>query len=148
MKSVPPRVAFEHKALWGENSYPERPWWRLRRTSGWTRCDGTKGPDVLNDGDLSPEITDRLGSIDRQSPLPVPNPYPGQVWTWVEHDPVGMMHAGDQAQVVAVLRGRAVLIIDNGTAPCMSMPSQWPPRGAILTAGPSCYGMNVPWSAP
>lgn len=151
MKPVPRRVAFEHRALWGENVHPERPWWRVttsapagRARSKWVRVDGREGPAFTD------PVADvkALQTLDLQYPMPAPAPRAGQVWTWIENDPAGMMRVGDQAQVVSVFQGRAVIVIDGGQAPGFAMPNQWPLPGAALTSGPSVYGMNAPWSGP
>lgn len=105
-----------------------RPWWAFWQDH-WTRCDAVR---------LSQE--ESLADYDRERPLPVPPPVAGQVW---------VLRDGDQASVVAVSRGWATLIRTDNVAVAGTFgvsSAEWPPFRALLVAGPSPWGRDVPWA--
>lgn len=139
------------------DSHPERPWWRERRNGEWTRADGLvvyiaqTEEDVvwraLTSGFVSSEIigtTDEMTSseamarIDREHPLPAPEPRCGQVWVhkhWatmiarIERNRPHFGHVWDS-------RGAST----EAAAP-WGWVGTWPPPGAVLVAG-----HGAPWA--
>lgn len=107
-------------------------------------------------GEVDP-CTEALAAIDTAHPLPAPPPMCGQTWCWPDGietmltrvEPVGPAGVTDVWRVWTVVPAKGVLVsprevgvsIDDG-----SDIEAWPPPGAILVAGPSPHGFNVPWS--
>ncbi len=131
----------------------ERPTWRIARLEGdriLIRADGVVG---TNFGSL---ISDRsvresalysipaLREIDKESPLPPPLPMLGQVWHQVT-DGGRYPDAGDVFSVVSFLRGKPVVILQDGEDPLPCVSDVWPPQGAVLVSGPTPWGRDVPW---
>lgn len=142
-----------------EGAHPERPWWRYVQAEGpvmltmppivpyrWVRADGTIGPTFPHrGGEGSPgrECDDDLARIDREHPLPAPEPACGQVWVWPENVQamvVACEPCGWRDDVVTAWR-----VSLGGGAPYEhfgdSYGRSWPPEGAVLVAG-----SGAPWA--
>lgn len=165
MKPIPPEIAARWAPMWGQDAHRERPWWRLssvdaRSAAGafvvWTRCDGSIASAKWHRPGAflgSPEqaraalfmaavdaIGDALARIDAEHPLPVPSPTPGQVWrSWLVSGSEMMV-----SEVILAASGAPTCAIVAGET--MMFPQEWPPPSAILVAGPTPYGRDVPWS--
>lgn len=115
----------------------ERPWWR-----NTTRCDGVLL--VLRSiYERSPELYDPRGCmapaesyaearvrIDKEWPLPKPPPMPGQVWAVLGED-----HTWREVTFLGISNGEPRF--SNGYLNLY--------RDAILVAGPTPWGRDVPW---
>ena len=134
--------------MYDVNAVPERPWWdaveeswgsgpnglavAIHRPARWLRCDGGRV--------LQREGLEALGAYDTEHPLPAPAPMTGQVWGWVDGERmVTSVHAGFVSGLVVVWGGNAAEWGD-------SMATRWPPPGAVLVAGPTPWGRDVPWA--
>ena len=123
------------------DAIPERPWWRVDRTT-YHRTDGVrlylegselmqdpaalKLPGLVRTGEM---YSDAMARIDREHPLPVPEPRLGQSW-------VSTVHNGGAMVVGLSTSGGAVWgpgDLDLGI-------DEWPPPGALLVTGP-----GAPW---
>lgn len=122
------------------NAHPERPWWvRVYdrfSVPAWRRpTDGLLGPS--ESGQLGPHeydyVLDQLAHLDRENPLPAPEPRCGQVWLWLEDDE---KEAGTSATVLFVDSTEVAFM-----GPCTYSRDGWPPAGAVLVAGP-----GGPWA--
>lgn len=156
-------------SLYTSGTWSERPWWR-RALSGvvmvsespilpcaWLRQDGVKGPEfpwAAGEPDVpTPEDAEAMREIDLDSPIPPPAPTPTQVWV----DPGGAFSVVDvSTHGVMVLRYRVMEIegsdrLGHTLARVFKdgdlLPS-WPPRGAVLVAGPTPWGRDRPWAPP
>lgn len=167
MKPIPPDVAASWSATWGAGVYPARPWWLVgsggpRRTDGivpapgWLVEMGRADPRGLWDGKEPYE--DFMARVDAEHPLPAPPPMPGQVWRWAEGDETMIVRVAPAGAdgVTDVWRVWTGLDVSNRVSALVcpravgveggSRVEQWPPPGAVLVAGPSPHGLNVPWS--
>jgi hypothetical protein len=149
MIPIPADIAALWSHGWHPDAHPERPWW----------C----GTDTFNpcllrrlDGGQPFVGESSIASYDEAHPLPEPPILPGQVWVWPEgtHIRESAVHAdippGGSAQVLSVLHGRPVFVVVNTSIlpspPALICGPLGPPPGAILVAGPTPWGRNVPWS--
>ena len=152
MKPIPADVAARWSPMWATDHHPERPWWHkyspaVYSRHHWRRCDGLRGPRCDDPDDPEADIPgDTLAAIDAANPLPAPPPMPGQVW---------VAPTGDEFTIAAIVKA-CVLFATlapspeayGAFAPCVSSQPEWPAAGAILVAGPTPWGRDVPWSAP
>ena len=81
-----------------------------------------------------------MAYVDTNHPLPAPDPMPGQVWVtaMAAHSVCYSLTTGDGRGYVAYddkLTG--LYLVRSGT---------WPPPGAVLVAGPTPWGRDVPWA--
>lgn len=137
MNPIPEPLRARWSPMWPKDCHPERPWWVLVRDVNepvqtsypsrsfyrWARVDGAK----VTAGYLSDEPSWRSGvpgdealtAFDAAHPLPAPPLMPGQVWAYAD---------GTETLIVRV--------------------EMWPPPdvNAILVAGPTPWGRDVPWS--
>jgi hypothetical protein len=142
------------------DAHPERPWWRLHKSTPWVRSDDwtvarRSDPESVLPGAVSRSWTpagepgpsapteELLALIDRMHPLPVPEPRCGQVWVLVAGD----VH--DEALVVQVIRHSGLpyeVVFGDGETQRLRRqdgevnPKAWPPLG-VLVAGP-----GAPWA--
>lgn len=167
MISMPVDLGTEWGPLWaadtGLKCSIERPWW-----VGDRRCDGIV---LVPAGvvDRHPDLCDKRGRqgedegyratikrIDREHPLPAPLPMVGQVWVF--HAAEGVFDRATmqvtRARVFTLTGGKVsrwLVAFGGGREEQWSAPDHatgscaWPPQGAVLVAGPSCYGRDVPW---
>ena len=145
MRPVPAEVAARWGAMWAKGHVPDRPWWS-RVLLTYQRCDGIVignesilracGNDPRGAWDGKEPYEDAMARIDAAHPLPAPPSMPAQVWAW-PHDASGRAVVHEQT-VVDVSQG-AVIFRDGAFY-------VWPPRRAILVAGPTPWGRDVPWS--
>lgn len=117
-------------------AHPERPWWRgpiMRESDGvivWRRSDSA---DTGH-----PCLRGALAAIDREDPLPPPEPLCGQVW---------VLRSGRSVMVVDVVpqtvEGAWMVSLGSEalTARGAGVTCPWPPPGAVLVAGP-----GAPWA--
>jgi hypothetical protein len=138
--------------MYAPGAVPERPWWR-QEGDDYRRADGARVKSVL-DGFRFIEWEPTLRLIeahDTEHPMPVPPPMVGQVWAWPE--------SGTERAVASTWGGRAWFQAEVGQPKpadvgvvCASSEawgaSEWPPRGAVLVAGPTPWGRDVPWAPP
>lgn len=119
--------------MYGAGAVKERPWWRsLHAVHGgmvnfgrYRRADGAE---------VGAEDAAELAAYDAAHPLPAPPPMCGQVWA----------DALATYAIAAVVRG--VPLVDAGAG--LEPLEQWPLAGAVLVAGPTPYGRDVPWAPP
>jgi hypothetical protein len=132
--------------MYAPGAVPERPWWR-QEGDDYRRADGARVKSVL-DGFRFIEWEPTLRLIeahDTEHPMPVPPPMCGQVWVWTN---------GWERMVVGVDRCAVFGCGDeirNTGAPSeySDIPMRadvWPPPGAVLVAGPTPWGRDVPWA--
>jgi hypothetical protein len=159
--------------LYPPGTVPERPWWRCADPNNLagpvTRCDGFRievrnrarphafpqhplnGPqdwcfvigDTFHPWPPEPWAADApnpvilraalMAQADEAHPLPVPPPMVGQVWVW---------RSGVTRAIVATAPGWHASNIGAGED------KDWPYDGAVLVAGPSPWGRDVPWAPP
>jgi hypothetical protein len=132
--------------MYAPEAVPERPWWRVSRRSTYQiGDDGNRisGSDCRRpDGgeEFAPEAATAtvLDAYDAKHPLPVPPPMAGQVWC----DTTARNRAQVQFTIHAVIGDVAIVIVDD-TGPS---PIEWPPPAAVLVAGPTPWGRDVPWA--
>lgn len=151
-----PRAVYEQwSAMWAHGHVRDRPWWRIVATghahaAGAVRVDGARtlltiiGPNpaasenaLLDWGDVE--------RIDRAIPLPAPPPMPGQVWAWdgVE-DAVTYVEASSWQD--GVVTGWTIGIGGSTRYVGPAWGGVWPIPGAVLVAGPTPWGRDVPWA--
>ena len=150
--------------MYGPDAHPTRPWWHRDHSQRadsaayypprWRRADGLAGPTL--DG---LDIEARIAETDSGSPLPPPPPMPGQVWCYPHGERTsagdgGMIDIpnGGEVQIITVFHQMAVCVVGDG--------SRYPPiprfactqaahyDRAILVAGPTPWGRDVPWAGP
>lgn len=144
--------------MYPPDAHPERPWWRgsvrdrsewgLPSVMGWRRVWDSRGPLAAHD----------LAGIDDAYLVPPPPPMAGQVWVWFEDWRATGTPGGLDASLY-VAAGTVAMIA--GVTPAMhpertplvrltSFPSDvgrtWPMSGAVLVAGPTPWGRDVPWA--
>jgi hypothetical protein len=141
------------------DAHPERPWWRLHKSTPWVRSDDwtvarRSDPESVLPGAVSRSWTpagepgpsapteELLALIDRMHPLPVPEPRCLQVWvlpsTGYSFTITGVAPLGDGLwHVVNGFDGRQGLV-SIGSLPAEE---RWPPPSAVLVAGP-----GAPWA--
>lgn len=120
--------------MYPETAHPERPWWRRvsvdvggphrQVVEKWTRVWDNRGPLYAHD----------LAGIDEAYPVDVPPPMPGQVW---------VLPDGDQQTVSRVAGTPWTIVFFHAT---YVRDDEWPLPGAVLVAGPTPWGWNVPWA--
>lgn len=146
MTPIPPEVAARWKPMWSPDAHVERPWWRLG-TQAWVRADGAEvGTYTIGEGRFyrrtQEAVNAALAEHDAAHPLPAPGPMPGQVWVYPdgreEMIPTIFGVYGQDGRERATLLGGHPGPKFNGES--------WPPPGAILIAGPTPWGRDVPWS--
>lgn len=151
MIEMPAKLNERWGHVWAQarpHCFMDRPWWDSRAKR---RCDGVTIEGLFT-------LSGKAAAIDRERPLPAPYPMPGQVWAFPD----------GEAQVVAIERSLSYPIggrPENATlrthvtwsavlsrlnpqwhiTEAERQESQWPVRGAILVAGPSQYGRDIPW---
>ena len=155
MKPVPAEIAKRWAPLWGHERHPTRPWWRLESASSrsaagtfvtWKRCDGlfvgarcdmdftTWGSPEQHGKEVMRRAVDAAGTLlaahDVTDLLAAPPPMPGQVWAWPDYGP-------QEVLVTSVCRD---IVFANGQEVV------WPLNDAILVAGPTPWGRDIPWS--
>lgn len=164
MNPIPREIVARWSATWGAGVHPARPWWSMashtpRRTDGivpvpgWLVEMGRVDPRGLWDGNEPYEAF--MARVDAEHPLPAPMPLPMQVWRWAEGDetmivrvvPDGRVGVPDTWRVWTGLNNASALVSPRAKEFVGgSRVEQWPPPGAVLVAGPSPHGFNVPWS--
>lgn len=150
--------------------FSDGPWWDY---NAQRRCDGLylidrlgktradiklRDPRTLWNSDKEAP-SEAMSRIDKKHPLPAPPPMPGQVWAFPD----------GEAQITAVERALLYRLHERPEdaklhlCPVWSTPlirlnrqwhvteaewqgGQWPIRGAILVAGPTPWGRDVPWT--
>lgn len=129
-------------ALWlpmyAPGAVPERPWWRSVGLCRWERVDGrvvtVHGPGIV--------LLDALDAADAKAPLPAPSPMVGQVW----------VSEPEQWKVEGFdLEGnpwRLSAATEQSSESWANALTTWPPLGAVLVAGPTPWGRDVPWAPP
>jgi len=160
--------------MYSPDAHPERPWWRAehaQRQTFYRRIDGAKGW-TYNEKDgygglffVPPEcagypwIEQRMASEDAARPIPAPPPMPGQVWIWFEEWRAKGTPGGLDAGQLYVMAGNVATIcgitpaynpertplIRLSSFPC-DVGRTWPMPGAVLVAGPTPWGRDVPWA--
>jgi hypothetical protein len=146
MPSLPRALVDRWSFLWGSDFNPALPWWRWTGIS-YRRIDGR----LLTR--MDPTIGAAMVQTDREHPMPVPPPMPGQVWvsipTLVETLVLRCVPAGFQDDVWRVWFGPepvASLVCPRAIAvPDGSPVHPWPPPRSVLVAGPSPIGL--PWAS-
>lgn len=128
--------------MYAPGSVPERPWWRENEAFEHVRIGG--GPFVRGGIVYAGVVVcaggallETLTRLDAEHPLPAPPPMAGQVWC--DRGPGG---EAVQFTIHAVIGGQPVVVVDD-TGPT---PVAWPPAGAVLVAGPTPWGRDVPWA--
>ena len=115
--------------MYAPYSLPDRPWWRV---AGHRIVRADVKPLPLENTITSPDfLLAALDAYDTAHPMPVPPPMPGQVWWDRVYFPIG-----------AVVRGQATVDTGAGLEPIET----WPPPNAVLVAGPTPWGRDVPWA--
>ena len=133
--------------MYREGTVDDRPMWREVEISlgrAFYRIDG-EYVEVLSHNKCGPI----LDIFDAANPVPAPPPMCGQVWT----DAAGSFSIADVSEHGAVvtrhrrmdtgetLDGHALVTVSN--APYVL--SEWPPTNAVLVAGPTPGGRDMPW---
>ena len=173
MKPIPSEVVARWSQMWSPDCHPERPWWSLCVVDGepvqtsfparyvmqWRRADGKTvrvGYQSANPDWRTTVFQHEAGiaAVDAAHPLPAPPPLPGQVWAtprpgygdgWGYHlVTVAAPFVGDSWLVHLGGDGSVAQTYRMGEATPDA--SAWPPPGAILVAGPTLWGRDVPWS--
>lgn len=146
-----------------QDQHQTRPWWSAlpdpivglgweiitRRDDGYEmRLDEIEfirsGYEVEEKKKWIEAVEKRMAEIDRESPLPEPPPFCGQVWCI----------NGNYHQVVSVINGLAVFIGEENVSilrnaykrvlgPTFYPPPTWPPKNGVLVSGPLS-----PWAPP
>lgn len=157
MKSIPPDIAARWSPMWAgpaETRCADRPWWHKDYSQhptfsvytypSWVRCDGRRGSlcDKFSvpDGHEADVNGDRLAALDAEQPLLPPPPMPGQVWAWPSPG-----RGNVESALVTEVRDGSVIMRAGWR---YNFPEEWPPEDAVLVAGPTPWGRDVPWSAP
>ncbi len=118
--------------MYHPNAVADRPWWRASaRGSVAARCDGWSPPV---------STVEEMDAFDDGSPLPVPPAMPGQVWSDPTNGEVQVLSvsARDSALLVGLELAESPLRVNHHL--------DWPPPGAVLVAGPTPWGRDVPWA--
>jgi hypothetical protein len=138
--------------MWAKGHVPDRPWWS-RHDLTYRRCDGitilsrafmdiTHG-DERGLWDGKEPYADAMARIDAAHPLPAPPPMPGQVWAYPDGAEVCLIGVDVPPEMPPDAWGRARfsprMWHEKGN-------DVWPPPGAILVAGPTPWGRDIPWS--
>lgn len=158
--------------MYPPDAHPERPWWRAehaQRQTFYRRIDGAKGWTYnVHDGYgglfLVPHDCDaawvlrRMDSEDEAKPIPAPPPMAGQVWVWFEDwratgAPGGLdanlyVAAGTVATIAGVtpaMNPERTPLVRLTSFP-LDVGRTWPMSGAVLVAGPTPWGRDVPWA--
>jgi hypothetical protein len=155
--------------MYAPRSLAERPWWTLSLV-GWRRADGFSvqhglgGALGAHGGEWAEHAgvptwrcgrklfegvdpSDMMARLDAEHPMAAPPPMCGQVWVWTN---------GWERMVVGVDRCAVFGCGDeirNTGAPSeySDIPMRadvWPPPSAVLVAGPTPWGRDVPWAPP
>lgn len=156
MISMPEELVKRWGPMWPKNYYTKCPWWT--GTLSWRRCDGVvlvdsetidrdeKGwYDKRGRWDLPEDILAAVERIDREHPLEAPPAMEGQVWVQIE-GAGRYLDAGDSFQIVARLQGAVVGLVVDREDLSLATVRTWPPPGAVLVAGPTPWGRDVPWT--
>lgn len=165
MIQMPEALREAWSPLWATGHVRERPWWVFdgyHGTNPYTNQFQSgvyykrRDKHILWVSDESVDAA--LATYDAESPIPPPPPMPGQVWAFPD----------GEAQITAVERAMLCRLHERPEdaklrlCPVWSKPlirlnrqwhvtaaeweeRQWPIRGAILVAGPSAYGRDIPW---
>ncbi len=154
MIPMPQEVRERWARGWPDFSVPERPWWRRPGQ----RCDGIELVRLSQDhppasmqnlrGAYRPWIEDvasAMERIDREYPIPPPEPLEGQVWAQVE-GAGRFLDGGDSFMIVSMLRTNPIAVVQGNYEPKLAVLRTWPPPGAVLVAGPTPWGRDIPWS--
>lgn len=171
MNPLSPAIIARWSPMWAKDCCSERPWWRIGIVPGnpvqtsfparyvmeYRRVDGKTvhlGYQSANAEwrDLTAHLTE-MARIDAAHPLPAPPPLPGQVWAtprpgygdgWGYHlVTVAAPFVGDSWLVHLGGDGSVAQTYRMGEATPDA--SAWPPPGAILVAGPTPWGRDIPW---
>ena len=130
------------------DAHPERPWWRREfqdsripecREWAWIRTDSRRGPSDMMRGAM---LRDALDRIDKENPLPAPEPRCGQVWLCVDPS----LPSPVEDMVVGIERMGATSLVRWGTRVASTgvydpQNKTWPTPNAVLVAGP-----GSPWA--
>lgn len=133
-----------------QNAVDDRPWWR----QVFSYADGhaheyllrVDGRDIYEHRIDVEEMKgwDDLVEYDREHPIPVPEPRCGQVWVRPDWS---LSEYILEAVCIAVIRSGSCIVsaqMGSGFAEQgYSYPDGWPPKGAVLVAGPLS-----PWAPP
>lgn len=151
MTPLPPTISDRWRPMWHPNAYLSRPWWRMVdghpfiyvRLDGWRVERGFNGGIFVEPpGDILAEmpgltfVDDGMAYVDTKHPLPAPDPMPGQVWRL----PHGVEY------VLAQTDGDGDGQMSASLGRNWFTRKQWPPPGAVLVAGPTPWGRDVPWA--
>lgn len=165
MNPIRPEVAAPWRKMWGADTHPERPWWRIG--TSWSRCDGVAlhNPALADVFNLDPRgallqgesYADAIVRIDAEHPVAAPLLLSGQVWVM----PSGAMSMVGPVPAPSLFPSAVGhFLVDSGV--CNGGP---PDRsrggcfvifdadlrvistdGAILVAGPTPWGRDIPWA--
>lgn len=147
---IPPTVAERWRPMWHMDAFVPRPWWRAVDDvpSAYVRVDGWRVERVLGvifatpprgafaELPGNPFLPDGLAHVDATSPLPAPEPMPGQVW---------VSGGGTACMIAAAWRhGDSwwVQWASNDREPKLWAPS----TASVLVSGPTPWGRDVPWA--
>lgn len=97
-----------------------------------TKVENYRCPEARPDGFETADAA--MAWYDTAHPLPAPPPMCDQTWAWPD---------GEQLVVSRVFPGGEAMMACGGP---FFAASEWPPPGAVLVAGPSPWGRDVPWS--
>lgn len=111
----------------GEAISEDRPWWRTRGPAGVQRCDGVPAGQRLDACAVA-----AMAQVDRDRPLPKPPLMAGQVWVVLGGD--GQWRELTYLGVTTTEQGA----FSNGYLNLHA--------NAILVAGPTPWGRDVPWA--
>jgi len=146
-----------------DNAHERFPWWASVGSFAWERCDGrairphplgwsVTGPHDALYPDGGPcrydfercaytgpsQPVDIIEMIDREHPLPPPEPRCGQVWK-VPGTPAAMVASERYPWFASWMPAYA--LVASGLATGTVIEDTWPPPGAVLVAGP-----GAPWA--
>lgn len=155
-------------SYYGYDQHPDamegRPWWR-RAASGYRRSDGRAARQQVVEHDVvekkgravilygartrhrsNEEVLEEVARIDREHPLPAPEPKCLQTWitpSGDHHVAVGVKDG--KAVFLAAVAGEQFEVVGHGALPVwpvyVFVAEEWPPPGAVLVAGP-----GAPWA--
>lgn len=143
--------------LWRDGFHIDRPWWHQPdpEQSRWVRADGMEiikrgGAWTVHLPGDAPQYPNGPGTADAAmhdydsyDPLPIPDPMPGQVWVREGTSLLitRVMPLGDGEWMLWFGEGPATYALDAPEGKC-----HWPIPRAVLVAGPTPWGRDVPWA--
>lgn len=148
---VPTNPFEPYLGLYRPGACPTRPWWwwpsnllkpKVGLGSSWNGLRYRRSDLVRFDLDIEGMTTEEcMAFLDATQPVPPPPPMSGQ--TWVIPGDLGELHIVG----LSGLDGAPLVFHPLHFPPgCPGILQRWPPPGAVLVAGPTPWGRDVPWA--